>query len=214
MNTKLFRVEARSMNGKIESRTNYLSFAILIVDSYTKDQPVGNLTFYINNEILQPMKNNSGYYLFLNLCGDNYCLQINSEFYFDKSLDVQLSSLNPLNPLIQVELIPTPTYPFSSGATLIRGMVLDSSKRPVSNAIVKINEKKIESFTSQKGEFVLYFPSLKKDEIIKENNKRYVKTANGKRICISSSSGKEAGKVTLDGVEEGVSNSVKYILLR
>ena len=202
------------MKGTIESQTNYLSLAISIVDSYTKEQPVGTLTFYLNNENLQPIKNNSGYYLFLNLHEDNYTLWVHSEFYFDTSFDVQLSSLNPLNPLIEIELKPTPSYPFPSGATLIRGTVLDSTKRTIPNAIVEIREKDIKSLTSQKGEYALYFPPLKKDEVVKENGKRYVKTANGKKICITASLGKQTGKVTLDGVEEGASNSVKYILLR
>ena len=157
MNTKIFHVEVGSLKKATELRMRSLSFSISLVDSYIENRPIGSLSVYLNEEQYKAVKNPSGYYVFSDIHRGIYTLHVVSEFYFEESLDVDPHSLDPLCPVKEIRLIPTPAYPFPSGATLIRGRVLDSNKKPVSSAFVEIREKNLRSLTTPREEFYFIF---------------------------------------------------------
>lgn len=73
------------------------------------------------------------------------------------------------NPVVQINLKPSPSYPFPGNATLIRGQVLwgPGAKQgfPVDGANVNIVGKSMGTKTDINGEFVFYFRGLKSADI-------------------------------------------------
>lgn len=83
------------------------------------------------------------------------------------------------NPIISVVLRPRRFYPFPTNATLIRGILIDSSKNPMVDIKVKVANYKIETKSDESGEFVLYFNHIKDKKILIEiENNRYFKFIN------------------------------------
>jgi hypothetical protein len=201
------------MNAIIETRSTKLSLAIFFIDDYTKEEPVGSLNISLKDRDYKAVKNPSGYYLFLDLPDQVYTIQVESDFYFAESMYVQLSSLTQNNPTKEIVLKPKPAYPFPNGATLVRGMVLDQTENPIPNATVEIKEKNLKTLTSEKGEYVIYFPDLKANDIIKEKGKRFVKTQNGKSIRVEATIPNDSNGKTLDSVEEGITTKAPTIEL-
>ncbi|MBE9594102.1 MAG: hypothetical protein IMF19_11575, partial [Proteobacteria bacterium] len=153
-----------------------LSFAISLLDDYSKGKPIGRVDVSLKDRKEKSVKNLSSYYLFLDLPVGTYTVQVKSDYYFDEDSDpITPSQLDPKNPIVYKYLKPKPSYPFPPGATLIRGMVYDSAGKAVSDAKVKVRGKDVENKTTEEGEFVLYFGPLTEDEIIREDGKRFVK---------------------------------------
>ncbi|MDQ1253215.1 MAG: hypothetical protein QG646_2365, partial [Euryarchaeota archaeon] len=78
------------------------------------------------------------------------------------------------NPVVTISLNPLPSYPFCDYATLIRGLLIDSDKKPVADAILKVANLNIETKSDRMGEFLLYFKDIKNDNIsieIEKNGK-------------------------------------------
>lgn len=73
--------------------------------------------------------------------------------------------LAPGNPFVAIPLKPLPSCPFCNNSTLIRGLLIDSGKNPVTDAIIKVTDLNLETKPDQMGEFVLYFNSIKSENI-------------------------------------------------
>ncbi|MCK5057100.1 MAG: hypothetical protein KAT34_10620, partial [Candidatus Aminicenantes bacterium] len=121
--------------------TGKLSMAVFLVDDYTGNQPIGGVKVFLEGQDLKSVKNPSGYYLFLDLPGTKYRIRVISDHYFAETIPVKLSDLVTGQPVVDIRLKPKPSYPFPSGATLIRGMVRDINNSPVSRARVEILTK-------------------------------------------------------------------------
>lgn len=70
------------------------------------------------------------------------------------------------NPVVSVVLKPQRFYPFPDHATLVRGLLIDSSKNPVVNARVKIESYEIVTESDESGEFVFYFNNIQDKNIL------------------------------------------------
>lgn len=82
--------------------------------------------------------------------------------------------LAPGNPVIIIPLKPLPSYPFCENSTLVRGLLIDSGKNPVEDAVIKVTNLNLETRSDKKGEFVLYFNNLRSENIsfeIEKNGK-------------------------------------------
>jgi hypothetical protein len=205
----------------LESQSKTLSLAIRLIDDFTSAQPIGAINVSLKDVKSEPVKNPSGYFLFFKLKGDLFSVQVQSDFYQLANVDVHLSLLDPKEPVQNIVLIPNLAYPFPSGTTLIRGMVVEPpADVAASGATVEIPERILEAQTSTKGEYLFYLKPLKQEEIVTEQdpstkeNVRYLKTAAGKSIQINASHGGYFGSLTVDRVSEGISNNVKYIKLK
>lgn len=192
----------------LESHTTELAFAVFLLDDYSKGKPIGRVEVSLENRKEKPIKNLSSYYLFLDLPDDTYTIQVMSDYYFDEgSGSINPAELDPKNPVVNITLKPKPSYPFPPGATLIKGMVYDSTGKAVSGAKVGVMGRDVESRTTEKGEFVLYFRPLTEDEIIKEGGKRLVK-GNGDKIIHLEVEYDEVIETAELEVEEGKTTSV------
>lgn len=121
-----------------------------------------------------PILNPNGYYCFTDLTPGPYTLIVQpdgskSAYFFPAEASVDIPIPDPSTPLanfILKELIltPTPSYPFSANATLIRGIVKKESE-PVDDAEVNagyVNDAKdIKTYTDHNGEFVLLLKKIK-----------------------------------------------------
>ncbi len=184
--------------------TSTLSLAVSLLDDYTDKQPLGRLNVFLegNGMNLKSIRNLSNYYLFLDLfdsAGD-YRIRVEAEYYFALDEPVTLPLENPMEPVVQLRLIPKPCYPFSSGVTLIRGMVRDTGGNPAPGAQVKVVGKEVHNKTTDNGEFVLYFKGLTADHLIQN---RFVKGNADDTIYLKAVHGERRGRRKLNKVEEG-----------
>jgi hypothetical protein len=191
----------------LERHTTELSFAVSLLDDYSKVKPIGRVDVSLKDRIEKPIRNLSSYYLFLDLSDGTYTVHVKSDYYFDEQTGVSLHDLEPKNPVANITLKPNSSYPFPPGATLIRGNVYDSEEKAVSDAKVKVKGKDVENKTTEKGEFVLYFRPLTEDEIIRKDGKRFVKVDGDKIIHLEVKYDRVIKAIELE-VEEGKTTSV------
>jgi hypothetical protein len=183
--------------------TTTLSVAVSLQDDYTGNQPIGKVKVFLAGRELKSVKNPSGYYLFLDLAGSEYQVRVETDYYFSEKTTVKLTELDPLNPVVRFKLKPKPSYPFSPGTTLIRGMVHSSDGNMIPGAKVEVPGKNVSNITTEKGEFVLYFKGLTEEDIIKEGNKRFVKGNGGKTVHLEATHDAKTGTKDLKEVREG-----------
>jgi hypothetical protein len=147
---------------KMETITTKVSLAVWLIDDYTKKNPYDDVKVTINNGEKKPIKNLSGYYIFVNLPEGTYTVNVESESYFSEKLPIDTTGRDPKNPVI-INLKPKPSYLFPSDATLLRGLVKNAV--PVTGANVQVVGKQISNKTDEKGEFVLYFKEMEEENI-------------------------------------------------
>lgn len=146
-----------------------LSLAVWLIDAFTRERPDGNIKVNLKEDKrLKSIHNPSDYYCFTDLKPGKYNVVVVSDWYTHEptSVDVPVLDANEKdgiskNPVVEITLHPLPSYPFSSGATLIRGIV-KSNTGPVVDAQVngkyKSDDKEAtnKTRTDHNGEFVLY----------------------------------------------------------
>ncbi len=143
--------------------STHLSLAVQLTDDYTKKEPLGNIQVKIKEGNINAIKNPSGYYLFTDFAAGNYNLAVESDFYFPEEKAVTTPHPDPKNPVVLIVIRPRPLYPFPKNATVVRGLV--SNGNPVVDAEVSVIGKTLKTKTDKKGEFVLYFKGIKKEDI-------------------------------------------------
>ena len=75
----------------LEHHTTRLSFAVSLLDDYSKRKPIGRVEVSVDDRKEKPIKNLSSYYLFLDLPpDDSYTVQVKSDYYFDEESDINL----------------------------------------------------------------------------------------------------------------------------
>lgn len=185
--------------------TTRLSLAVLLMDEYTEKPPIGLLKVSIKELNKKPVKNRSKYYLFCDIPGGYYTIFVESEYYFPVEKPVKVPD-PPLpgqeyEPVIKdIKLEPKPSYPFPAGATLIRGMVIDMNNMPVSGANIEVTGKEVNSVTTEKGEFVLFFKGLKEEDLIDD---KFVRRNDSKTVHLKATRDEKNGFSDLDEVEVG-----------
>lgn len=140
-----------------------LSLAVLPVDEYTQETPLGTVAVAIRERHEKPARNLSGYHLFNGLQNGTYTVSVKSDYYFDEELSVPVPRPDPKAPSITITLKPKPAYFFPSHATLVRGVV--KNPLPVVGAEVSVVGKPNLSRTDEGGEFVLWFKGIKEENI-------------------------------------------------
>ncbi len=165
----------------IGSSTRKLSLAVYLIDDYTSREVVGNLDVSIKDHNVKPIRNPGGYYLFFDLPGDNYTVQVKGgEYYFDEESEtIKPDDLDELNPVADIVIKPAPPYHFPSTATLVRGHLEDSGGERIPGAVLGIKGCGTLTGTNDKGEFVIYLKNLKQNDVVKVDRKMLVKI-NGK----------------------------------
>lgn len=168
----------------VETAISKVSLVVRLTDNYTGEIPAGKIELFLKDRAgyeRKPIRIAGGYYIFCDLPKDSYTIFVKGDkYYFDKKESVSPSDLNIQTPFIKnMSLVPAPPYSFSPNATLIRGCLLDSQRKGISNAVIGIKGKSEYFQTTEEGEFAIYFRGLKENEIKKLERKTLVKI-NGK----------------------------------
>lgn len=170
-----------------------LSLAVHLQDKSARlPAPAGRIEVILKKFNRKAVKNPSGYHVYLALEDGDYEVQIDSDFYLPKSFTVAIpdpgtSSDDEITfvdlgeaALAEVALVPDVSYPFSSGATLVRGQVVESSGDPVPQALINILDDlgtpsalPVSFHANAKGQFVLFGNKLTKLLIKEINGKPY-----------------------------------------
>lgn len=161
-----------------------LTLAVWLVDDFTMREPLGPIRVMIKEGDINAFRNLGGYYLFTDMAAGNYTVGIESDLYYTGEKTVDTSVLDPKNPVVPVVMKPKTAYPFPAYATLVRGIVVNAG--PVAGAEVKVSGKPNETVTDDRGEFVLYFKGIKKEDITIEIKK----DGNTKNVNITVEEGK------------------------
>ena len=160
----------------IDSSTKKLSLAVYLIDDYTERGIAGNLDVSIKGRSAIPIRNPSGYYLFLDLPVGIHTVQVKGgEYFFDQEEVVRLVDLDELNPVVNIYLKPAPSYPFPSTSTLIRGHLEDFMGRGIPEAVLRIKGRDTRTMTTHKGEFLIYFKGLRKGDVTTMDGVKFVK---------------------------------------
>jgi phosphatidate phosphatase APP1 len=147
----------------VDVMTSNLTFAVLLIDDYTQEGPVGRVEVKLQEGGPKVVKNLSGYHLFTDLAHGVYTVSVESDYYSTVEEAVDTSLLDAKNPVVQIVLKPNSRYPFPAGSTLLRGMVSNGS--PIAGADVSVTGKTITTNTDERGEFVLHFRGIKTETI-------------------------------------------------
>ncbi|MCP5050019.1 MAG: hypothetical protein GY940_22820 [bacterium] len=192
-----------------------LTAAVKLMDRYSLGQAIGEFDLLVNGELVDPVKNRSGYYLFFDAPGDFFDLRIISQYYFETERRIVIGDLDLLNPVVNIPLTPLPSYPFPGNATLIRGRVVDGNQFPILGAGVRVDwgeGKKTVTLTGRGGEFVLYFNGLTGVDVAVHPNsrKRFIKGTGTPppasellELEVQAKNGPDTGSYLLDRLEEG-----------
>jgi len=148
-----------------------LAFAAEVRDSFTGEFPTSDMKVSIKEDNnLKPIKNTSGYYCFTDLEPDEYTVVVEpasaqKDWHRrrEDTIDMQGAAFDPLNPVLEISLVPTPTYPFPGTATLIRGVVQTLTEKPVDEADVTATlsgTTLFETKTDKSGGYVIFFKQI------------------------------------------------------
>ena len=171
-----------------------MTFAVLPVDDFTGKKPLGKIRVYINELKYEGIVNKSGYHLFLDLQyklldnGNIFIIKSLEQYYQEKSKVFSKNDISTNNLVFQENLIPSVSYPFTHNETLIRGTVMteiitngQTSSKPIFGAKVELRARNLEAITDKKGSFVFYFNYLREEDLVVEDEKKFIKM-NGSNI--------------------------------
>lgn len=148
--------------------TKLVSFVVEPVDGFSGRLPTGPVQVSIKNSHLKPIRNLSGLYVFRETPATPFQLLVQAPHFFTGELTLTPADIQALDtraPVIMVNLIPRPSYPFPAGVTLIRGMVKDASGSPVRGASIRLKGKETTARTTEKGEFVFFLKGITQNDI-------------------------------------------------
>lgn len=166
-------------NRTINHRKTTLAFAVGLVDAFTGGQPDDDdVTVELASEHATPVRNPSGYYVFVNLDADEVTVVVDADdHYRDERRTVHLSSseaeqaappdgthvVTDPSVALTIELTPTPAYPFPRSATVVRGHIETADGDPVAGAQVSLREFDPVVETTETGEYALWVPATGED---------------------------------------------------
>jgi hypothetical protein len=211
------------MNKVLEERNKKVSLALRLVDAFSESTPIGKIAVSLKDQTYKPIRNSSGHFVFVDLPVEKYIVQVEGELYFydntSQQNEVDLKALEPKNPTKELPLLkPTPDYPFPPSTTLIRGKVLCAiTLKPAKDVTVEIDgqtadKKTVSTQTTSKGEFALYFPTLKGEDVETSGQTRYVKIGNSKKLTLKITKNNAHTTKTVENVIEGRTTSIQQAI--
>ncbi len=146
-----------------------LSLAVELKDEFAPHLDVrGNVTLKLiggNRERAVEQPGRSGYYLFRDVPNGSHQLETEAYYYVHEPVAVMLPRPDPKSPVMQLLLKPNPSYSFPEGTTLLKGIVIDASKRPLPDVRINVVNRSESTLTTSKGAFVLYFKTMAADTL-------------------------------------------------
>lgn len=140
----------------LERITTELTLAVALEDTYADAPPRGQPSVAVANADVDVLRTPGGYHVLVDLPPEPPTLDVvvESERYLREERTVDRSDLDPDRPLVTIELVPGPAYPFGGGATLVRGTV-EEADVPVAGATVSYRQGSAVTWTDADGEYAL-----------------------------------------------------------
>lgn len=167
-----------------------LSLAVQLVDRYTGGLPLGDPEVRIENRDVEPVRNPSGYRVFLDLEPGTVTVVVDGGRYYADERVTGVDAVDPTDPatsvdpadpatlpLERIELAPAPPYRFPSTATLVRGAVRDPAGKGLPGATVSITDVDRDVRTDPNGEFVLFLAPATDEDVTVDDEAVRVKGA-------------------------------------
>jgi len=116
-------------------RATTVSLAVWLIDEVIGKRPEIEITVRLQGEVNKPIKSLSGYWCFTDLTRETYTIvaeldPARNDWYADVEQQIELATLEALNPVVELVLKPKPSYPFPKHLTLIRGVIQATEGTP------------------------------------------------------------------------------------
>jgi hypothetical protein len=171
----------------LDERATRVSLAVPLVDAFTGGLPRGNPSVSIDGSAAVPVRNASGQFVFVDLDLDpgDVTVTVDGGVYYaspepvDVTIPTAAEASDPgvfdpsADPVAVDELVPTPTYPFPTGTTLVRGRVVDDTVDPavrVPDARVSVDGIDRTTTTTDDGEYVLCFARADTVSVVRDGD--------------------------------------------
>jgi len=114
-----------------------VSLVLWLIDQYTglgcNEQDV---TVYLNGQPEAFQRKAGGYLVFTDLPGGLYQVRVEAANYFSQELEVNLQEIVARGRVVYLSLVPTPNYPFSTTATLLRASIGRGERADITAALL------------------------------------------------------------------------------
>jgi hypothetical protein len=183
-----------------------ITFALKLSDDYSKQGFLeGTTEVFLKESKLKPIENEDKYYVYVNQPGTLFTVRVENKYYFDKEVNINIAALDRRNPVVPVVVKPNYVYPYPSGATLIRGKIVDTAGKAIEGASASIlNSATVNNQSDTDGKFILYLGSLTEETSALESGIRYVFIAGSTSIKMRITHPNYYAKtVTLGKIAEG-----------
>lgn len=159
-----------------EQTLSRVSFAVKLLDDFSgTPYLVDATTVFIKETGTTTLQNPSGYQVFTDVTETQVTIRIENKYYAPEEVDIDISTLDPRNPVTTVTMKPNYLYPFPPSSTLVRGKILNAANNPIEGAEVTVVGDTVMNRSGVDGRFVLYWGPLEEDDISVVNNHRYLK---------------------------------------
>ncbi len=149
------------------------SFAVWLQDDLSGQASLVDTTqITIKENGRWALRNPSGYYVFTQMPETTVTVRVETKYYVLREVSVNIPALNARNPVVAVTMKPNSLYPFPTGTTLVRGIVVDAGAHPLSGATVSVAGSAVTNTSEADGRFVLYWGPLLEDDISMVSNQR------------------------------------------
>lgn len=147
-----------------------LTIGVMLTDNIGSDKKAIGYVFIeapgVKREII---KHKTGYFLFIDFPEGNYNLTAGGEYYQQKDFEVDTSTLQPDQPLVDILLDPKANYPFPDGMTVLKGKIVDTDYKPIFEASISIEGMNESSISEDMGDFFIQFDTIDEDKDITIN---------------------------------------------
>lgn len=165
----------------LETIGTELTVAVELADGFTGGPARGSPTVHATNLDVPDheapfVTTPSGYHALVDAPADPTTLEltVDSELYLPTTRSVDRSTLDPDDPVVTVELVPGPAYPFGGGVTLVRGVVTADGD-PLDGASVAYAQGSATTATDAAGEYALPITDIERDDVATESRTRMLK---------------------------------------
>ncbi|HKJ60032.1 MAG TPA: hypothetical protein VKA37_12440, partial [Halobacteriales archaeon] len=148
-----------------------LTIAVALEDAFTDDPPREPPSVRVENADVEFLRTPAGYHVLVDLPADPPTLDVvvESDRYLREERTVDRSEdLDADHPLVTIELVPGPGYPFGGGVTLVRGTV-EEDDAPVAGATVSYSQGSAVTWADADGEYVLPVTGFESDDVVTDD---------------------------------------------
>lgn len=157
----------------LERKKTTLSLAVMLKDDLSPDKKtIGDVFLEASGIREDIIKHSTGYFLLLNLPEGKYILTGGGKFYKNETLSVDTKLINPTKPFADLPLSPKSSYPFPEGLTVLKGKVVDTEDKPVSEASIKVANTTLSAISEDTGGYFIQFPASGANKTVTLNIKK------------------------------------------